>query len=67
MEGVELDSQATPVMSEQELRVCEVYDQLQELQLSIALLRAQGVLSKSEPESRTFFAKSQAWKPCSNH
>jgi len=41
MEGVEHD-----LINEDEKRVLEVYDRLESLQLEIALLRAQGVLSK---------------------
>ena len=41
MEGVE-----TNLMNEDEKRVLELYDRLESLQLEIALLRAQGVLSQ---------------------
>jgi len=46
MEGVGVDE--TPLMNEGERRVLEVYDRLEELQLEIALLKAQGVLSQGE-------------------
>jgi len=49
MEGVEATAgaqTAQPLMTEQEKRILEVYDRLEELQLEIALLKAQGVLSK---------------------
>lgn len=45
MEGVEITSQM-PLFTEQERRVLEVYDRLEELQLEIALLKARGVLSQ---------------------
>ena len=51
MEGVEATSsgaQSQPLMTEQEKRVLELYDRLEELQLEIALLKAQGVLSVGE-------------------
>jgi len=49
MEGVELTSpkmEALPLLSEDEKRILDVYDRLEELQLEIALLKAQGVLSQ---------------------
>jgi len=50
MEGVEATGDAVqtehPLMTEQEIRILEVYDRLEELQLEIALLKAQGVLSQ---------------------
>lgn len=46
MEGVEIES--TPLLTAEEKRVLEVYDRLEELQLEIALLKAQGVLSQGE-------------------
>ena len=42
--GTEVDS--PPLMTEQERRILEVYDRLEELQLEIALLKARGILSK---------------------
>ncbi|KAK0104623.1 hypothetical protein ONS95_004909 [Cadophora gregata] len=42
------DAQAPPLMTEDEKRILEVYDRLEELQLEIALLKAQGVLSSDE-------------------
>ncbi|PVH87330.1 hypothetical protein DL98DRAFT_545063 [Cadophora sp. DSE1049] len=36
-------------MTKDEKRILEVYDRLEELQLEIALLKAQGVLSRDEP------------------
>lgn len=46
MEGVERTNPETspPLMTADELRVLELYDRLEELQLEIALLKAQGVL-----------------------
>lgn len=49
MEGVEFTSAEvpqTPLLSEDEKRVLEIYDRLEELQLEVALLKAQGVLSQ---------------------
>jgi len=43
------DVQSPPLMTEDEKRVLEVYDRLEQLQLEIALLKAQGVLSQDEP------------------
>ena len=51
MEGVEIDNLATGnhlLMNKDEKRVLELYDRLEELQLDIALLKAQGVLSQGE-------------------
>lgn len=48
MEGVEFTSGQTfvpmSILSDDEKRVLEIYDSLEELQLEVALLRAQGVL-----------------------
>jgi hypothetical protein len=44
MEGVEMTKQ--PLFTEQEQRILDVYDRLEELQLEIALLKAKGVLSQ---------------------
>lgn len=49
MEGVEetnADAGGHPLMTADEKRVLELYDRLEELQLEIALLKAQGVLSQ---------------------
>jgi hypothetical protein len=49
MEGVEVtggDVDSPPLMTEQEKRILEMYDRLEELQLEIALLQARGVLSQ---------------------
>lgn len=47
MEDVEMsDAQVPPLMTEDEKRILDVYDRLEELQLEIALLKAQGVLSR---------------------
>jgi hypothetical protein len=49
MEGVEATSMeidTAPLMTEQERRVLDVYDRLEEHQLEIALLKARGVLSQ---------------------
>jgi hypothetical protein len=51
MEGVELTSmekQSPPLLTEDEKRILDVYDRLEELQLDIAHLKAQGVLSQGE-------------------
>jgi hypothetical protein len=51
MEGVEItnnESESMPLMTDQEAVILELYDRLEELQLEIALLKAQGVLSQSE-------------------
>lgn len=50
MEGIEMaETEAdNPLLTAEEKRVLEVYDRLEELQLEIALLKAQGVLSKSK-------------------
>ncbi|KAJ8058313.1 hypothetical protein OCU04_012504 [Sclerotinia nivalis] len=56
MEGVEMTGSAndTPPLSEQEKRILEVYDKLEELQVEIALLKAQGVISSGDqPEDVT--------------
>jgi len=51
MEGVEASGvvDSTPLLTEDEGRILEMYDRLEELQLEIALLKAQGVLSEDEP------------------
>jgi hypothetical protein len=51
MEGVEMantENQSRPLLTDEEKRILEVYDRLEELQLDIALLKAQGVLSQGE-------------------
>ena len=51
MEGVEMantENQSRPLLTDEEKRILEVYDRLEELQLDIALLKAQGVLSPGE-------------------
>jgi hypothetical protein len=61
MEGVESTSPSaiTPLMTEDERRILELYDRLEELQLEIAVLKAQGVLTQgmsvisSQPLFRT--------------
>ncbi|KAF7912915.1 uncharacterized protein EAF01_001936 [Botrytis porri] len=52
MDGVEMTGTANdiPPLSEQEKRILEVYDKLEELQVEIALLKAQGVISSEEQE-----------------
>lgn len=47
MEGIEMTGPANdiPPLSDQEKRILEVYDKLEELQVEIALLKAQGVIS----------------------
>lgn len=54
MEGIEMTNaqpENVPLMTDQEAKVLELYDRAEELQLEIALLKAQGVLS-SESESK---------------
>jgi hypothetical protein len=49
MEGVEatgLGNDSLPLFTEDEKRVLDLYDRLEELQLEVALLKAQGVISK---------------------
>jgi hypothetical protein len=46
MEGVEVIDR--PLLTEDEQRVLDVYDRLEELQFEIALLKAQGVLSQGK-------------------
>ncbi|CAD6447165.1 1ea32faf-a776-4f99-93b4-c9be746414a3 [Sclerotinia trifoliorum] len=56
MEGVEMTGSANdfPPFNEQEKRILEVYDKLEELQVEIALLKAQGVISSGDqPEEVT--------------
>jgi hypothetical protein len=51
MEGVEMTSteeQRPEPLTDEEKRILDVYDRLEELQLEIALLKAQGVLSQGE-------------------
>lgn len=50
MEGVEItnEPESTPLMNDQEASILELYDRLEELQLEIALLKAQGVLSQGD-------------------
>ncbi|KAH7403476.1 centromere protein H (CENP-H)-domain-containing protein [Cadophora sp. MPI-SDFR-AT-0126] len=43
------DAQIPPLMTEDEKRILEVYDRLEQLQLEIALLKAQGILSNDGP------------------
>ncbi|KAK2626615.1 hypothetical protein QTJ16_003790 [Diplocarpon rosae] len=51
MEGVEMTEEPQPpLLTDDERRVLDVYDRLDELQLEIALLKAQGVLSKGQSE-----------------
>ncbi|EKD15749.1 hypothetical protein MBM_05760 [Drepanopeziza brunnea f. sp. 'multigermtubi' MB_m1] len=53
MEGVETtenETQIPPLLNEDERRILDAYDRLEELQLEIALLQAQGVLSKEVPQ-----------------
>ncbi|KAB8291138.1 hypothetical protein EYC80_009826 [Monilinia laxa] len=56
MEGIEMTGPANdiPPLSDQEKRILEVYDKLEELQVEIALLKAQGVISSRDfPEEVT--------------
>lgn len=48
MEGVENDAtiEVSPLFTEQEQRVLDIYDRMEELQLEIALLKSQGTLSR---------------------
>ncbi|CAG8951899.1 hypothetical protein HYFRA_00005703 [Hymenoscyphus fraxineus] len=54
MEGVEKDAPVvtspSPLFTEQEQRVLDLYDRMEELQLEIALLKSQGTLSQDEPD-----------------
>ncbi|TGO71475.1 hypothetical protein BELL_0570g00010 [Botrytis elliptica] len=64
MDGVEMTGPANdiPPLSEQEKRILEVYDKLEELQVEIALLKAQGVISSEEQEEVTDEVIQQAEK-----
>jgi len=59
MDGVEMTGIASdiPPLSEQEKRILEVYDKLEELQVEIALLKAQGVISSEGPSLHTDLRK----------
>lgn len=46
LEATEMDVDSPPLMTEQEKRILDMYDRLDELQLEIALLQARGVLSR---------------------
>jgi ribose 5-phosphate isomerase len=46
VEVIDAEKQCHPVLTDQEKGILDVYDRLEELQLEIALLRAQGVLSQ---------------------
>ena len=51
MEGVEFTTGKalqTPTMNDDEKRVLEIYDRLEELQLEVALLKAQRVLPQGD-------------------
>ncbi|CZS90346.1 uncharacterized protein RCO7_08577 [Rhynchosporium graminicola] len=51
IEDIEMsDAQVQRLMTEDEKRILDVYDRLEELQLEIALLKAQGVLSSGESD-----------------
>lgn len=53
MDGVEIsnvEEQGRPLLTDDEKRILEVYDRLEELQFEIALLRARGVLSQGESQ-----------------
>ncbi|CAG8973291.1 hypothetical protein HYALB_00000053 [Hymenoscyphus albidus] len=54
MEGVEKDAplvtSPSPLFTEQEQRVLDLYDRMEELQLEIALLKSQGTLSQGSDE-----------------
>jgi hypothetical protein len=47
MEGIELTGSAneSPPLTDQEQRILDMYDKLEELQFEVALLKAQAVLS----------------------
>lgn len=49
VEMTEAETQVPPLLTEDEKRILDVYDRLEELQLEIALLKARGVLSKGKP------------------
>ena len=63
MDGVEMTGPANniPPLSEQEKRILEVYDKLEELQVEIALLKAQGVISSEGPSLHTDLRKHVSW------
>ena len=51
MDGVEMtgaEERSPPLLTEDEQRILDVYDRLEELQQEIALLKAQGVLSQGK-------------------
>jgi hypothetical protein len=59
MEGVESNHPETgssPLMTADEKRVLELYDRLEELQLEIALLKAQGVVSQGRAIQTDYMA-----------
>lgn len=64
MEGVEptmVEISNTPIFSDDEKRVLEIYERLEELQLEVALLRAQGVLSQGDdPKSDVIYTSSKS-------
>ncbi|KAN0117210.1 Centromere protein H (CENP-H) domain containing protein [Hyaloscypha variabilis] len=52
MDGVEMtetENRTSPLLTEDEQRILDFYDRLEELQQEIAFLKAQGVLSQDEP------------------
>ena len=48
LEMTDADSKGHPLLMEEEGRILELYERLEELQLEIALLKDQGVLSPSK-------------------
>lgn len=51
MDGVEIsneEEQGRPLLTQDERRILEVYDRLEELQFEIALLKTRGVLSRGK-------------------
>jgi hypothetical protein len=51
MDGVEMtetENRTSPLLTEDEQRILDFYDRLEELQQEIAFLKAQGVLSQGE-------------------
>ena len=65
MEGVEAtgtDVDSPPLMTEQERRILEMYDRLEELQLEIALLRARGILSRGMHSRRHLFKITSSYR-----
>lgn len=52
-----------PLMTEDERRILEVYDRLEELQLEIALLKSQGVFSQRKLMNHILFTYTNQFQP----